>query len=238
MSLTRSGFQQFVNEQPAPACAGDFASSNPRASVAAPAGGFRVAPDESVRVGFFAWATPATGLVHSEETGASILGFVHRENQTVITDFLDYAREVVQSGFAAVLHSKGDFWAQFQSGAAVGDIVYADAATGEPTTDDDSGANPDTGFTVLTAVPVDAVFTGSIAITTGVLTVSAVASGVVEAGQFLSGTGILKNVQVGPQLTGTTGGVGTYATNNVGRAAVSSTTLTGVQGKLAKISTW
>lgn len=51
--------------------------------------------------------------------------------------------------------------------------------------------------------------TGSIAGT--VLTVSAVSSGLLEAGQTLAGAGILANTLITGQITGATGGAGTYS---------------------------
>lgn len=54
----------------------------------------------------------------------------------------------------------------------------------------------------------DAVFTGSI--TTTVLTVSAVSSGVLANGQVLSGSGVTAGTKIVAQLTGPSGGTGTY----------------------------
>ena len=56
-----SGFQKQVNLTPAPAVAGDFASTNPRASVPAGPGGL-VAGLTGVIVGQFAWVDPADGV--------------------------------------------------------------------------------------------------------------------------------------------------------------------------------
>jgi hypothetical protein len=70
-----------------------------------------------------------------------------------------------------------------------------------------------------------AVFTGSIEVTTGILTVTAVTSGVISQNMLLSGTSISAGVKsITAFLTGT-GGVGTYQTNQITAAA--STTITG-----------
>jgi hypothetical protein len=53
----------------------------------------------------------------------------------------------------------------------------------------------------------------SIAAAYGVLTVSAVASGTLSAGQTISDSGITTGTQITSQLTGTAGGDGTYAVN-------------------------
>lgn len=242
MSVVRNGFQTFVNQEPAPAAPGDFASANLRAFV--PAFRMAVSSNDPVLVGNFAWYVPdaANGIssVHADDQGPnSLLGFVHREQgETIITEFLGMSREAVETGFPVSLMSKGDFWAYFTDGADVGAAVYADAATGAPTTDDDSGNNPATGFVVKTAVPVDVAFTASLAVATGVLTVSAVASGVLEAGQFISGTTVPSGVRITGQKSGTTGGVGDYYTDNLQAAAVTSRAMTAQAGKLAKISSW
>lgn len=47
----------------------------------------------------------------------------------------------------------------------------------------------------------------------GVLTVTALSSGTIATGQFISGTGVLEGTQVVTQLTGTVGGTGTYFVN-------------------------
>lgn len=58
-------------------------------------------------------------------------------------------------------------------------------------------------------VPADVRFTGSIA--AAVLTVTAVQIGTIVAGRTLFGTGVAAGSVVGAQLTGTPGGIGTYA---------------------------
>lgn len=63
----------------------------------------------------------------------------------------------------------------------------------------------------------DSTFTGSIGASGsaagGVLTVTALSSGTISIGQFLSGTGVLEGTQISLQLTGTVGGTGTYFLN-------------------------
>jgi len=67
-----------------------------------------------------------------------------------------------------------------------------------------------------------AVFTGSIAATT--MTVSAVTSGTILIGHTISGSGITGGTTVTAQLTGTTGGVGTYTVS--ASMTVASTSIT------------
>lgn len=87
-----------------------------------------------------------------------------------------------------------------------------------------------TAFTLpvasLTTAPM-AKFTGSIAVTTGVLTVTAVASGVLYVGMAITGTAVVGGTYITGLGTGT-GDVGTYTTNQTAVAA--STAMIGYAG--------
>lgn len=237
---TRTGFPQFVNESLPLGLPGDFYGANPRvyALVATESGiGYRVAPGQTVTVGYFCWYDPATGLVYGAATANCLVGFVHREQgQTIIESFMGIARATIREGFAVSIFSKGEFLAEFTGGATVNGAVYAVTATGQPTMT--SGGNVATGFTARAAALVDAAFTASIAADTGVMTITAIASGIPAAGQFLSGTNVPANIQITSQLSGSAGSTGTYQTNSRGRAAVASTSINGSQGKVAPISNW
>ena len=67
-------------------------------------------------------------------------------------------------------------------------------------------------------------FTGAIA--GGVLTVSAVASGSLAAGQTVSGTGVVSGTEIVEQLSGTAGGAGTYRLNRTQSPDVASEAMT------------
>lgn len=237
MSLNRNGFQTFVNTYMPPAVVGDFASMNPRAVALAGPGAFRADLAAPVVVGFFAWGKQSDGKAYGSEQAGSVLGFVANELQTVITDFLGQSRLVVQAGFPVTLYTHGDFWTNVAGGpVAVGDAIFADAATGEPTIDDDSGNNPDTGYVAMT--PSEASGTSSaasIAAGTGVLTVGGSVTGTFEVGQNVSGVGIPANLFIKSQLTGAAGGAGTYQLNTIG-PAVGPVAITATQGQLLKIS--
>jgi|GEM_PF-4282757 len=85
----------------------------------------------------------------------------------------------------------------------------------------------DASFTASIA-PQSATVTGSIAGT--VLTVSAVTTGTLVVGAILSGTGITAGTQIVKQLTGTTGGAGTYTVS--ASQTVASTTVTATYGTM------
>jgi hypothetical protein len=120
-----SGFQTQVNVQPAPAVEGDFASANPRATVLAGQGAL-VAGAAGVLVGRFAWLSYAAvdndnspAIVNSFGAGLPA-GFVHREQQGLITAYLASATMRVQAGFPITLFNEGDFWVNNAGCGSVG----------------------------------------------------------------------------------------------------------------------
>lgn len=129
-----TGFQTQVNLTPALAVAGDFASANPRASVLAGENGL-VAGAGGVTVGRFAWVGVDGITVLNSDAAAAPSGFVHREQQALITDYLAESGNVIPEGFAVTLHNEGDFWALLTgpNAATVGSAINAVLADGTVT---------------------------------------------------------------------------------------------------------
>lgn len=130
-------FQQNVQITQAPGVEGDFASYNPRSTVLAGPGGL-VAGANGVIVGHFAWTVASTvdadgapAIVNSTGTGP-VAGFVHREQQALITVYLAETSMVIPAGFGVTLHNTGDFWVRNAGAAAVtvGLKAFAVLATG------------------------------------------------------------------------------------------------------------
>lgn len=221
------GFQSQVNTVQAPGIAGDFASTNPRSVVLAGQFGL-VAGAAGVTVGRFAWAVNpddndgAPAIVSN--TGAGIpTGFVHRDQQGLITTFLANASMLVQQGFPITLFDAGDFWVKNEGAtqALPGQKAYAKLSDGSISFAA-AGTNPgSTGTATASVAASTGSFTGSIA--DSILTITAVGSGVARPGGTLSGTGVTSGTKIVSQLSGTTGGVGTYAVNIGGQAATSTT---------------
>ncbi len=207
MSLTRGGFQTFVNTHQAPGVVGAFASMNPRAVVLAGPGAFVADSAAPVVVGYFAWATISDGIAYGIEKANAQLGFVANEGQTVITDFLGVSRLSVQAGFPVTLYTRGDFWAQVAGVVAVGDHIYADVTTGQPTTTATSFAG-----------------TGAIATSSTDLTITAVTSGALRVGDLIAGANITVGTRIASFGTGT-GGVGTYTVDTSQTAASAAITV-------------
>lgn len=232
------GFQTSVGTVPAPAVEGDFCDTNPRYSVDAGPGGL-VAGLAGLTVGRFAWVSyegidPDNAPTIANNYGAGVPdGFVAREQQGLITTYLDQSGMVIPRGFGVTLFKGGGFWVKNAgSGQAVrGMKAYAKAGTGEvlfaaagtPATASVTGS---IGAVVTTS------FTG--AISGNVLTVSALSTGTIYPGATLSGTGgggVASGTKVVGQLSGTTGGVGTYAVTPT-EQTVTSTTITAAAGLL------
>ena len=127
-----TGFQTLVNLIPAPAVAGDFASANPRSSVIAQEGAL-VAGSEGVTVGLFAWIDTDGKTVHNHGTApAAPDGFVHRDQQALITQYLGEASMVIPGGFPVTLQRTGDYFAKVAGSTAAtrGATVYAGYSDG------------------------------------------------------------------------------------------------------------
>lgn len=122
-----TGFQSVINQYPAPAVEGDFASANPNASLLAGEGAL-VTGTAGVTVGRFAWAV--AGVVSNAGSGVPS-GFVHREGQASIVTWLAESSMLIQAGREVTLMTRGDFWARTSTVATVGQKVFASLTTGQ-----------------------------------------------------------------------------------------------------------
>ena len=234
-------FQTAVNAFPAPGVAGEFASTNPRHNYLSGPGGLIAGPG-GLACGNFGWVDASTGTIVNNFGSGAPSGFVHNAHQAIITAYLGAATLVIPGGFMANdLFDAGDFWVANNTGAAVvpGQKVYANNATGAVASFAATGTPPTGGSGSASSIaPVSAVsVTGSIAISTTypataptVLTVTAVGTGTVVPGLILSGSGVTTGTAIVAQLSGTTGGVGTYSVTIP--QTVASTTITGAGGTL------
>lgn len=237
------GFQRVVNQQPAPAVAGDFASNNPRTSLVPAVEAGLVAGDANVRVGYFAWAANDgkvySSLAAAAAVGGATIGFVARQPNipsALITAFLGESIMTLQAGLPVTLQTSGDYWVDLVA-IDPNDAIFALATTGAPSLVDDATTEP-TGYAGASQSKVNAVTAATtvIAVTTGIMQVVTMASGVIEAGQRVTGTGVPFGTNVLYQISGTPGGAGFYQTNSQNRAAVAAFTATFIQGGLAIIS--
>lgn len=126
------GFQSQVNVVPAPAVAGDFASTNPAMSIVNGPGAF-VADTAGAVVGRFAWADTGTNTKVTNSGSGAPTGFVARMQQGVITAYLADNSMVIPQGMPVTLFSEGDFWVKNTDASAasvIGNKVFASNTDG------------------------------------------------------------------------------------------------------------
>lgn len=225
------GFPTVVNTVQGFGVEGDFATANARWNVPA-TGGRIVAGANGVAVGRFAWLDSTNSFASNTGPGLPV-GFVKRNMNAQIVQWLADSSMVVQSGFPVALFNGGEFFVR-NSGtttATYGMKAYANSATGLVTFA--ATGTPPTSASVTGSIAANVV-TGAIAVNSmtasiaaQVLTVSAVAAGtVLAAGQALTGTGVAGGTVITGQLTGTAGSTGTYSVNvnqTVGSGTITAT---------------
>ena len=228
-------FQTQVQNFQAPAVAGDFASENPRSTVIAN-GAALVAAAAGLVIGNFAWYDPLVQVAsNTPGPGASTKpnGFVARTpNMGFITAYLGSAGMTVQGGYPVTLHSGGDFWAVNSGTADVqpGMKAFANLLDGTMTFAA-AGTNATTGSgSASTIAAATGVSSAASTISGTTFTTGPSVTGTIYPGTVLTGTGVQTGTTVVKQLTGTTGGVGTYEVNI--DQVVASTTISGTCGVL------
>lgn len=220
-------FQTRVNTVQAPAVEGDFASTNPRSTVLAGPGGL-VAGPAGVTVGRFAWVAPDFRSVSSFATDNSAPdGFVHRDQQGLIENYLQEFSMQVPKGFAVTLHNTGDFWVRNQGPAALGtgSVVFAGFADGGAYSAAPAGAAGTASIGSTNTGEMGSTSTGSVvAANPSQITLSAV-TGIVEVGDNITGVGIPANTVITAQISGTPNEAGVYElSNEITSAAATVTT--------------
>lgn len=211
-------FQTAVGVNPAPGIDGGWCSANPHASLLAGPGALVAGPNGAI-IGRFGFTNAAGQVSNAAPAGWLRCGFIQRDQPVLITPWLAGFGATVQAGIAMTLFDSADVWMRFASGAQPGQKVFANYADGTAFA---AAAGTSVPGAVVTA-SAGAVFTGSIA-NTGILTVTAVAAGVIDVGGTLTGTNVPAGTTITAFLTGANGGVGTYQTST--STVVASTTIT------------
>lgn len=220
VNFIQGDFPSQVGVLPAPAVAGDFCDTNPRYCVDAGAGGLIAGPG-GVFIGRFAWASytyvdsdNAPAAVTNSGTGLPT-GFVHREQQGLITQYLASNSMLIPQGFGVTLMSAAGLWV-VNSGTTValpGMFAFAQYGTGLAL----FGAGGTVGSTALGGITVNgsigpgvSSFNGSI--NGNILTVFGTATQFIPLGAVLSaGTAVPTGTFIVSQISGVTGSAGTYA---------------------------
>ncbi len=238
MVQSSQGFQSQVNQVPAPGVEGDFATLNPFYEYPFGPGG-AVAGPNGLTVGRACWLDQtyldpdnAPTQVNNYGTGVPI-GILGRRQQGVITTFLAEGTMLVPAGLGVGVLSAADIWVK-NSGttqAQIGQKAYAAFADGTWNFAATGNASAGGSATSSTVAAATASVTGSIA--DNVLTVTAVGSGTLYNGSTMTGgSGLVAGTKIVSQLSGTAGGVGTYALSIGGQTVAAGTTLGATYGLL------
>jgi hypothetical protein len=134
---------------------------------------------------------------------------VHRDQQGLITGYLQASSMLIPAGFQVTLMSGGGFWARNDgtTEALPGMKAFASFADGSASFAPTGSAN--NASVTGSIAPATAAVTGSI--NDDVLNVSAVTSGQLVPGATISGAGIAAGTKIVVQLDGVPGGIGDYA---------------------------
>lgn len=134
-------FQTKINRTLPLGVAGDFASTNPYASMLAGEGKL-VAGDGGLTVGIFGFADLDTGKATNVFAAGARCGFVHRNNNALITGIHEAASMVIPEGRMVTLFTTGDFFTVFDAAVTAGQLVAAQEADGKPVAYDASATLP------------------------------------------------------------------------------------------------
>jgi len=224
------GFQNRVNLVLPPAVEGNFASANPRATLLAGPGAL-VAGPSGVLVGKFAWVNPSDFTTTSNQGTAPNApdGFVHRDQQALITVYLETASQAIPEGFPVTLHNAGDFWVKNLGPSALtkGATVYAGYADGGAYSSAPAGASVTATLGSTNTAAIGSTSTGTVvAGNANQITLSSV-TGKIYVGDTIAGTGVPANTAITAQISGTANGAGVYETSNQTTAAAATITTFG-----------
>lgn len=244
MALTYPGhqastFQTQVYYQPAPGVEGDFADHNPRSSVDAGPGGL-VAGANGLIIGRFAWldysqvdpnGAPAIAQSFATPGFVAPAGFVHREQQGALINWLGGASMWIAPGMPVTLHQSGGFFVinNGTSYATLGMKAFARATDGAVLFGAPGSAPGAASFTGSIAA---ATFTGNGSVSGNQLTITTATTGTLQPGATVTGAGIPAGVKVLSQLSGTPGGLGVYALNRPDITAAANTAISATYGTL------
>lgn len=222
-------FQTRVNLVQAPAVEGDFASANPRATTLAGPGALVAGPN-GVYVGRFAWIDPDMVTTNSfGDANNAPDGFVHRDQQALIENYLQEFSMLIPEGFSVTLHNAGDFWVRNAGPAALtkGAIVYAGFADGKAYSSAPAGASATGSLGSTNTAALGSTSTGTAVAGNPTQIALTAVTGVVTPGDAIAGVGVPAGIVVESQVSGTTGGAGTYQLSGATTAAAATITTYG-----------
>lgn len=205
-------FQTRVNLYNPLGVEGDFASANPRATVLTTDGGALIAGPLGVTIGQFAWISADGRTVTNQgQYPNQPDGFVHRDQQGLLTQYLQAAGSVIPPGFPVTLMRAGDFLDKNTGPSAITrySTLYASYLDGSLQTAASTAGSVTATLGSTNTASLGATFTGAASVASNQLVVTAV-TGLISIGDTVSGSGITDAPTILAQTLGTTGGAGTY----------------------------
>jgi hypothetical protein len=189
-----------------------------------------------VWVAHFAWISPsfidpnnAPAIANSFSNGGPVAGFVHRNQQGLITDYLGGTSMHVPGGFMIVLHQAGGFFVinKGEDYAHLGMRAFARLSDGAVMFAA-AGANP--GAAQITGAVAAETFTGVASILGNVMRVTELGDPdtmTVANGSVITGPDVVDGTRVVRQITGVPGKLGTYALNIASQVVPAGTAING-----------
>lgn len=213
-----AGFPQQVQQVQAPGIPWAFASTNPRNAVLAGPGA--LVAGSNLFLGF-AWADPYTQVLNSNGSGP-VTGIVVRNWQGIITDLSEATLQIYPGSQVAAM-DKCDVWCPNGGStyALPGQKAYANVTNGSIVAFAATGSPPaGASATGSTIAPETSSFTGVLSMvvnpqddTVGCILTASAVTGLIVPGEIIAGTNVISGTQIIAQLSGTTGGAGTYSVN-------------------------
>jgi len=234
-------FQTRVNRENPYGVEGDFASANPRATALTPDGGAFVTGPNGVTIGSFAWVESDGRTVTSQgQYPAEPDGFVHRDQQGLLTEYLQASGMLIPPGFPVTLMRAGDFLAKNAGPSSItkASTLYASYLDGSLTTSVGTAGSVTATLGSTNTGSLGATFTASAhAGDSSRIDVTAV-TGLISIGDTLANvTGIAGSQTVVSQDSGgTVGGAGTYVLSGTNTASAVSCTCFGGVVKITAVS--
>ena len=231
-------FQTRVNLYNPLGVEGDFASANPRASLLTNDGGSLIAGPDGVTIGQFAWVSADGRTVTNQgQYPAQPDGFVHRDQQGLLTQYLQAAGTLIPPGFPVTLMRAGDFLDKNAGPSSITrqSTLYASYLDGSLTTAAGTAGSVTATLGSTNTASLGATFTAAASVASNQLVVTAV-TGILSVGDTVSGSGITggQTITAGPAA----GGAGTYTLSAVATCTGGTVTCFGPTIKVTAVSTY
>lgn len=213
-------FPAQVQQVQAPGVAWTFASVNPRYSLLAGPGASVAGANCFTG---FVWADPYTQVVNSNGIG-SVSGIIVRNWQGINTVYLSTATQQIYQGSQIGVMDVCDVWAPNggTTYALPGQKAFANVNNGQIVAFAAAGSPPAGASATASSIAAvtNPAFTGVLAMvinpqddTIGCILTASAVTGLIVPGEIIAGTNVITGTQIIAQLSGTTGGAGTYSVN-------------------------